>query len=265
VSCRASRWALLGLVPACSPSARADLILVQPDGSGDYPTIQAAVTAAADGDVIELADGTFTGSGNHDIDYLGKAITVRSQNGAPDACVIDCQGAFGVWRRGFLFISGEGPEAVLEGLTVTGACAVSCGGGALCEQAAGPTFRDCIFQGNSAFCGGGVGWRDDSAPTFIACVFADNVAQEDGGGIGSEGLVPADLTAIDCIFTNNAAGIHGGGVAFAEGAVRLVGCSFTGNQSVTGGAFFGCYGGDHQLRGCTFRGNLAQYGGAGAH
>jgi pectin methylesterase-like acyl-CoA thioesterase len=59
-----------------SPSG-ASVYVVRPDGSGDFPTIQAAIDAAIDGDTVELADGTFRGDGNRDPDYLGKAITVR--------------------------------------------------------------------------------------------------------------------------------------------------------------------------------------------
>ncbi len=67
--------------------------LVQPDGTGDFPTIQAAVEAALDGDVIELTNGIFSGNGNWDIDFLGKRITVRSQSGNPELCIIDCEEA----------------------------------------------------------------------------------------------------------------------------------------------------------------------------
>ena len=38
------------------------------DGSGDLPTIQAAVNASTDGAVVELANGVFTGMGNRDVD-----------------------------------------------------------------------------------------------------------------------------------------------------------------------------------------------------
>ncbi len=69
-------------------SAFADTLNV-PD---DFLTIQAAIDAAVDGCEIVVADGTFTGDGNRDLDFGGKAITLRSANG-PAACFIDMMGA----------------------------------------------------------------------------------------------------------------------------------------------------------------------------
>ena len=59
--------------------ASAEVFLVRPDGTGDVATIAEAIDAATDGDVIELADGVFTGAGNRNLDFQGKAITLRSQ------------------------------------------------------------------------------------------------------------------------------------------------------------------------------------------
>ena len=52
---------------------RADTILVP----GDHSTIQAAIDAALDGDLVEVAPGTYLET----IDFLGKPITVRSAAG----------------------------------------------------------------------------------------------------------------------------------------------------------------------------------------
>ncbi|HXS08850.1 MAG TPA: hypothetical protein VN852_02595, partial [Candidatus Krumholzibacteria bacterium] len=39
---------------------------VKPDGTGDSPSIKAAILAASNGDVILLTDGTFSGAANRD-------------------------------------------------------------------------------------------------------------------------------------------------------------------------------------------------------
>jgi len=111
-------------VPACSDRERCtdvptdSVIEIRPDGSGDHATIQAALDSAAAGDIIELTDGVFTGQGNRDVEFRGKAITIRSRSGDPQSCIIDCQGDSLNLHRGFLFRSAETPESVLEGITI---------------------------------------------------------------------------------------------------------------------------------------------------
>jgi hypothetical protein len=78
---------------------------------GSYATIAAAVAAASDGDVIELADGTYTGVGNYNVDFGGKSLTVKSAAADPKKCVIDCQ------KNGRAFLAYNGETMTLEGLT----------------------------------------------------------------------------------------------------------------------------------------------------
>ncbi|MGB2808290.1 MAG: hypothetical protein WBC22_11140, partial [Sedimentisphaerales bacterium] len=101
---------LLGIVSV----AAGRTIYVDNNGPADFNNIQAAIDDSNDGDTIIVADGVYTGTGNRDIDFNGKAITVRSENG-PENCIIDCQ-----WLDyGFRFHSGEDNDSVLDGFTIT--------------------------------------------------------------------------------------------------------------------------------------------------
>src|SRR5690242_15536142 len=75
----------------------------------DYSTIQAAINAAGNGDVIQVSPGTYT----ENLNFLGKAIQVTGLQG-PTATIIDGNQAGSVVS----FVSGEGPQSVLSGFTL---------------------------------------------------------------------------------------------------------------------------------------------------
>jgi len=77
----------------------------------EYDTIQSAIDAASDGDEVVVADGIYTGDGNKNLEFLGKAITVRSENG-PENCIIDCESS----GRGFYFHHDEDSSSVVKGI-----------------------------------------------------------------------------------------------------------------------------------------------------
>ncbi|NIO29717.1 MAG: hypothetical protein GTO29_14320 [Candidatus Latescibacteria bacterium] len=98
------RFCLVIVLAALSVStiaAHAAEWLVKPDGSGDAPTIQAAIDSASNGDVILLANGVFTGDGNRNIFIIRKNITIESQSAEPESCIIDCEGSGEDQRYGF--------------------------------------------------------------------------------------------------------------------------------------------------------------------
>ena len=194
------------ILPIAS-GASAEVYTVNPEGTGDFATIQAAVDAVVDGDIIELTVGVFPGEGNRDVDYLGKAITIRSQGGNPDDCVIDCEGSANHPHRGVLFESNEGPTAVLEGVTIRGAFPPDGRGGAVRCWESNPTLSNCVFIRNSAHDGAGM-LCVSSSPVLVCCTFSLNTATMAGGGVfGAEESAPEFL---GCTFSGNTSYIGGG-------------------------------------------------------
>ena len=117
---------------------------------GEYSTIQAAINASNNGDIVIVAPGTYTGEGNREIDFLGKAITVRSTDpNDPNivaSTVIDCQSQ----GRGFYFHNNESNNSVLAGVTITGGSAPGNwdGGGGIRCSSSSPTITRCIIKDN---------------------------------------------------------------------------------------------------------------------
>ena len=125
---------------------------------GDYPTIQSAIDASLHSDTIVIADGIYSGPGNRDIDFKGKAITLKSENG-PENCTIDCQGGEVDPHRGFHFHSDEGSNSILEGFSIANGYIVgdggNGGGGIYCPNSS-PTIRNCVVRNCSAGSGGAI-------------------------------------------------------------------------------------------------------------
>lgn len=182
-------------------------IVVYEDGAGPFPTIQSAIDAAIESSTVLLADGVFTGAGNRDVEFHGKALTVRSLSGDPDLCIIDCQGSTEEWHRGFDFASGEGPASLVEGVTVRNGYHEIAGGVRI--ESASPTFRNVVFADNYADFGGALRARDGSTPLFERAVFLRNAARIGGGAYCMD---YANATFRNCTFQANSATNYGAGL-----------------------------------------------------
>lgn len=253
-----------GLLLALVFAAGADVILVSPTSPGG---IQGAIDSASDGDIIELADGTFAGIGNRDISYLGKDLTVRSQSGNPQSCVIDCEGSATECHRAFVFESGEGPGAVLQDLTITNGFVENTwniwegSGGAIRMWNASPRFSHVDFSGNTASMGGAVFiWF--GTVEFSRCAFTDNVSTWGGTG----GVWCTDVTLItvtDCAFIGNVGYQGAGGLSCGNTAARVSGCWFQENYTLMGAGALALRG-PAEVTDCTFISNEGHYGVGGA-
>lgn len=200
-------------------------------GPGEaYTEIQPAISAASSGDTIVVRDGTYTGANNKNLDFGGKSITLKSENG-PQNCIIDCDGN----GRGF-FIAGGSPA--VDGFTIKNGYITgeespdNQGGGILC-WGANPTITNCIITGNYAVRGGGISCNSAS-PIISNCVISGNTGGGFGGGIYVfQGSPPIK----NCMITNNTAAgsAHGGGIYLKYSSSQIINCTFSGNISGTGG------------------------------
>lgn len=104
---------LLGLVAV--PVAAAELT-VAPDGSGDHPTIAAALAEAAVGDTVALAPGTYSASTNGEVFPLLPSPGVILRGAGVGASVLDAE-----YAQGLLDVQWtEGEPVRIVDLTLTG-------------------------------------------------------------------------------------------------------------------------------------------------
>ena len=201
---------------------------------GDYPDIQAGIDASVNGDTVLVADGAYTGAGNRNINFTGKAIVVVSENGADD-CIIDCQ----MNGRGFDFVSGEESSSILSGFTIINGSAEHLTydrGGAIYIFDSSPKIEDCIFTGNSAVYGAAAYIGDNSDAIIENCIFAENSSEGNGGAIFFYGT---DAVISGCEIVSNTAGYYGGAICCDEAYPTIENCIISGNSAWEGGGI-GC-------------------------
>jgi len=226
-----------------------------------YPTIQGAIDDCNDDDVIIITPGTYFEM----INLKGKNITLRSiepddpnvvaatiiDGGASSSAVVSDNSGVKFNPRVVTFNSGEGPDCVVNGLTITNGRS----GGVYCQESS-PTLLRCVFSRNQARGGGGM-YNKNSTPTLINCTFSSNIASMSGGGMYNNSSSP---NLVKCTFTKNSANV-GGGMSNSKGSKpMLTNCIFANNSAqVSGGAISS--GGFEDtaptLKNCTLVGNSA--------
>ena len=179
------------------------ILLVNPDGSGPYPTIQSAIDAAVNGDEVYLTSGTFTGPGNYDVNLQGKTITVRGQEDYYPWIMP------GSGHQAFTCESGEGPETIIGYLTLVA------GGsdlGTVRVVGSSPTIRNCLFSSNTGSCI----YTQEGSPLIQSCAFTECSSFANATCINSIG---GYIQIKDCSFAQNYS--QSGGVVSIESGYIL--------------------------------------------
>ena len=236
----------------------------------DYPAIQDAIDAAVSGDEIIVKPGTYP----ENIDYDGKAITVKSEQG-PEVTIIDPTYSSAVVR----FWDDEGPGSILDGFTLKNGKGIydfftqqRLGGGIYCDDSS-PTIRNNIITENSVssmaaagggiYCnnsspliennkivgnqsgkyGGGIFCENNSAPIIENNLISENTTIWSGGGISLD-YSPATVTGN--VITKNDGGEVGGGI-------DCMGSSVTVNDNIITNNICNDWGGGVFSLWCTIR------------
>jgi hypothetical protein len=202
---------------------------------GDFPTIQAAIGAAAAGDEVVVAPGTYV----ENINMLGKAITVRSTDpgdaGVVLSTIIDGGGATAVTCN-----SGEDLDTVLAGFVITGNFVIGAGPGMFNDNTS-PTVLNCSFIGFHNIAGIGGGMRNEGgSPAVVNSSFIGNTAEVGGTGFGG-GMynLNANPTVLNCSFVGNMVGFDlpnasgfGGGMYNEDSKPIVVNTLFSQNKTL---------------------------------
>ncbi|UCC30456.1 MAG: hypothetical protein JSU86_19935 [Phycisphaerales bacterium] len=242
-----------------------------------HAAIQFAIDDAQGGDVIEASPGVY----HEAIDFLGRAITLRSSDG-PEVTTID---ASGLNTSVVKCVSGEGPGTLLDGFTITGgAGSVDLPwrvGGGMYIRSSTPTVLNCMFTRNTADLGSGI-YLQYSNATVVGCTFSGHAS---GSGMYNDGSnaqvsyctfrenAPSGMmnfhsspTVTNCTFIGNGStNTNGGGMGNwrSPSSSTVADCVFTGNVAEHGGGIHSERGTSPTVVGCTFIGNTAlQSGGA---
>jgi parallel beta-helix repeat protein len=193
----------------------------------DQPTIQAAINAAANGDTVLVAPGTYA----ENIDFKGKAITIKSVNGAATTVIDGGHNGSVV-----TFSTQEGPGSVLDGFTVRNGTAQFEGSGITIQNSSPTVINNTII--NNGGCDGlgiAIGF---GSPLIQKNTISNNQRTGCSGGIGGGGISirgASNAQILDNVISNNLifAGEGGGISMFSAGSPTIRGNLISGN-SVSG-------------------------------
>jgi hypothetical protein len=271
---------LLLLLNEAPQKARAEpgTWFVVPSGAGDCSqgdpcSLQAALSAANDGDAIYMGQGTYTGAGAAVITITEDITLYGGWDGAPSGAphrdpvlypaTLDGQNA-----RRVVYISGPAAP-VLDGLVITAGEAEGLGGdgssdagGGIYGAYANPLINDCTIIDNSAGpasaahegTGGGLFLRGGDARLENSRIIS-NTARWGGGAR----LIAGEPVLRHNLFLSNTS-LFGGGVYLMAGRGVVEDNRFQGNTGDRGGAIYLSTASSAVKRN-LIRGNSGRYGG----
>ena len=200
-----------------------------------YTSIQDAVTDANDGDIIKIAQGTYT-SRLMQVVYVDKSVTLDGGYNTADwehpypttqPTVLDAQNL--ALHRGLVLGGTDDPSIVVQGLTIqNGGNSLSTGGGVFVNPGIKAVISDCLVISNTAGSEGGGIYVNNGAISIVNSTIVSNYGQFNGGGLfawQSQGV-----TVTDSSFIENASN-QGGAIYANQSSLLLSGNIFHRNNT----------------------------------
>lgn len=258
-----------------------DTFTVNVDGSGDFPTLNAAILASGPTDLILVGPGRYTwtnqGTGHpqYGLVHVPRGYThfeIRSTDGA-EATIIDAERqGNALYIMGGVNLNSRGEQIkdaiTVDGFTLTGGLAngqvgvpgQAYAGGGLVFHLSDATIRNCIITGNEATQGGGVWYGGVGHPTLENCVIENNRSPSGGGIL----LINSydRITLRDCVIRDNVSTHTGGGLLAENVEFSLENCIVSGNRAFTrgGGVYVLTAWGSCAITGTTIAANHCSVG-----
>ncbi len=203
----------------------------------NHSTIQAAVNAASDNDVIQLAAETFTQS----TVMVGKSLLIIGAGAGQT--IVQANANPGVAGHRVFQMVGFTADIVFTDLTIRhGHLTSGFGAGVYGDQVASVELRRCEVVNNSTSASSAFGaaiYFTGGPLRLYDCLIANNTAHCTGSNPSAGGAIECqELEAVNCTFSGNqltrvsGTNSRGGAInAFLGGAKVIRNCTFTGNSS----------------------------------
>ncbi len=205
---------------------------------GDHATVQDGLDASLDGDVLCVEPGSYA----ENLDFGGALVHLVAVAGTR-LTLLDGAGVGSV----VVFDDGEGPEAIVQGFTLTHGSATQ--GGGVRIISASPTLRDLVVEANVTMdpygegMGGGI-YLSDSLAILERVTVSNNESLGpnggDGGGVYMVSSSPQldDVIVVGNIAHESGSGGQGGGLYVSGSAPSLRHVVVEANAAVMGGGIY---------------------------